>query len=79
MDRVVISVKKGTIKHTWITKSNIDEVPPPGSYNLGYFDLSRKISRYEDSDKKVAPFNTSSLRFKDKVPESYSKKWFYFS
>ena len=47
------------------------EAPPPGSYDVNYYDISKKVEDKESvyyKAKKV-PFKSSETRFKSKAPE----------
>jgi len=46
-----------------------EEGPPPGSYDVGYYDISTKIKKTSESKKKP-PFNFASGRFKEKKEET---------
>jgi len=50
-----------------------DKVPPPGTYDVGYYDLSKKIIKDVNNENRP-PFNMASSRFKKPKIEERSNE-----
>jgi len=74
VERNIIQMKKGFLanKFKFLIKK-LDQVPPPGSYDTDYYDVSKRV-KVDPNRQKRPGFNSSVGRFKEAKPNENEKK-----